>query len=203
MIRGSSWSMSSKPIPWKIQVKGESCNAQPLRAAGIATLSPARPCGFDLEGDNTCAPSVTIPFSHTFFELSEITTDKETTLPTISGLFGTRGGGRRFSLNRVEKSRRLTPSQETVLLRFLGHGLFPTFSRRSLLPTIRLRSSLVRDIFHAYLTGTHQLSSAGPRLDSQRYYRPQNDSYTPAARTRPSSLPHVTITISPPLWVVF
>ena len=53
-------------------------------------------------------------------------TDKGTTLPPISGSSGTRGSFRRSSLTRVEIRRRLTLSQETVLLRFLGHAVIPT-----------------------------------------------------------------------------
>ncbi len=40
--------------------------------------------------------------------------------------FGTRGCGRRLSLNRVENGGQLTPSQETVVLGFIGHAEFPT-----------------------------------------------------------------------------
>ena len=42
--------------------------------------------------------------------------------------FGTRGCGRRLSLNRVENGGQLTPSQETVVLGFIGHAEFPTIS---------------------------------------------------------------------------
>ena len=40
--------------------------------------------------------------------------------------FGTRGGGYRLSINRVENGRQLTPSQETVKLGFFGCVVFST-----------------------------------------------------------------------------
>jgi hypothetical protein len=55
--------------------------------------------------------------------------DKETTLPPISGLLGTRGGCHRPSLTRVENIGQLPLSQETVVLGFLGCVEFPTISR--------------------------------------------------------------------------
>ena len=57
---------------------------------------------------------------------SQKLTDEGTTLPTIGGPFGTRGGGHRFSLNRVENQGRLTLWQETVVLGFSGCVVFPT-----------------------------------------------------------------------------
>ena len=63
---------------------------------------------------------------------SRKSTDKETTLPPISGLFETRGDWHRLSLNRVENEGQLTPSQETVVLGFFGCTEFPTFDRRSI-----------------------------------------------------------------------
>ncbi|MEK6246687.1 MAG: hypothetical protein N2C12_00825, partial [Planctomycetales bacterium] len=52
--------------------------------------------------------------------------DKETILPPISGSFGTRGDGRRLSLNRVENIGYLTLSRKTVNLEFLGCVENPT-----------------------------------------------------------------------------
>jgi hypothetical protein len=57
---------------------------------------------------------------------SHLMTDKETTLPPISGLFETRGDCHRPSLNRVEDAGRLTLSRETVGRRLLGHAKYPT-----------------------------------------------------------------------------
>jgi hypothetical protein len=60
------------------------------------------------------------------------TTGKGTTLPPISGSFGTRGDGRRLSLNRVENVGYLTLSRKTVNLEFLGCIENPTFSEARL-----------------------------------------------------------------------
>ena len=49
--------------------------------------------------------SVTFRFAHPFGErCQKKSTDKETTLPAVSGPFGTRGGSHRLPLNRVQIS---------------------------------------------------------------------------------------------------
>jgi hypothetical protein len=59
-------------------------------------------------------------------ETRQKTTDKETTLPPISEPPGPQGGGRRFSLNRVENGGQIGRVPKTVGATFFGQAVIPT-----------------------------------------------------------------------------